>query len=325
MVLRDRGWVCPPIVLLITLVIVGFLPWFVPPASAVYRCEGLRATISGTAGRDLLVGTNRADVIVGLGGNDVIRGRGSQDFICGGRGRDLTPGPGARGPPARGGRSRPHLRRCRVATIRRVRRDSIDGGSGNDRIYGGPAGDSIDGGSGDDLIAPGGGKGEGNYAGGGRGDDLLLGGPDSDQLGGGAGDDRLYGDGGWGDRLLGGPGDDLLDGGPGARDEAVFEEMGPLTVDLRTGIAVLPLGRDLLVHIEDPGDEGRRCDSGDRLSNKLDGWYGDDHLLGFGRHDSLQGSRGDDVLRGGGGRPDHADGGKGTDRCDAEDERNCES
>ena len=71
MVLRDRGWVCPPIVLLITLVIVGFLPWSVLPASAVYRCEGMRATISGTAGRDLLVGTNRVDVIVGLGGNDV--------------------------------------------------------------------------------------------------------------------------------------------------------------------------------------------------------------------------------------------------------------
>ena len=80
------------------------------------------------------------------------------------------------------------------------------------------------------------------------------------------------------------------------------------------------------MHIE--GIQGTTADDvirGNRLSNKLDGWYGDDRLLGLGRRDSLDGNVDDDVLLGGGGRPDRADGGNGSDRCVAEDERNCES
>lgn len=50
-------------------------------------CGGKRATIVGSARRDLLRGTRRADVIAALGGN----GRGS-DRLVGGPGRDTCLG-----------------------------------------------------------------------------------------------------------------------------------------------------------------------------------------------------------------------------------------
>ncbi|MCP4686036.1 MAG: hypothetical protein GY867_11425, partial [bacterium] len=62
--------------------------------------------------------------------------------------------------------------------------DVLDGGAGDDRLYGGFGDDIFDGGAGDDRLY------------GGFGDDMLHG---------GAGDDRLYG----------GFGDDILDGGSG--------------------------------------------------------------------------------------------------------------
>ena len=95
---------------------------------------------------------------------------------------------------------------------------SVDGGSGNDRLYGddganessaaaatihlrGLGGnDDLDGGTGNDML-------RGN-----QGNDTLVGGTGSDTLLGGAGDDDLRGDGGR-DTLNGGAGNDLLSGG----------------------------------------------------------------------------------------------------------------
>jgi poly-gamma-glutamate synthesis protein (capsule biosynthesis protein) len=58
-------------------------------------CAGIRATIVGTTGDDVIIGTAGRDVIVGRGGNDVIAGGGGSDAICGGPGADtLTGGPG---------------------------------------------------------------------------------------------------------------------------------------------------------------------------------------------------------------------------------------
>jgi uncharacterized delta-60 repeat protein len=52
------------------------------------RCLGKKATIVGTAGRDLLTGTPHRDVIAALGGADEVRGLGGPDLICGGKGGD---------------------------------------------------------------------------------------------------------------------------------------------------------------------------------------------------------------------------------------------
>src|SRR5829696_3609970 len=56
--------------------------------AAAKRCATKRATIVGTARRDVLRGTRRADVIAALAGNDRIEGLRGNDLICGGAGKD---------------------------------------------------------------------------------------------------------------------------------------------------------------------------------------------------------------------------------------------
>ena len=50
------------------------LPSSALSAQTGVTCDGLRATIIGTSGDDVLLGTENADVIAGLQGNDQIRG-----------------------------------------------------------------------------------------------------------------------------------------------------------------------------------------------------------------------------------------------------------
>lgn len=87
----------------------------------------------------------------------------------------------------------------------------IDGGAGNDILYGGSGDNTLLGGDGNDILFGGSGS---NVLDGGAGDDTLIGGRGTDILRGGAGNDLL--DGGRGDDLLiGGDGDDRLIGGRG--------------------------------------------------------------------------------------------------------------
>ncbi len=81
--------------------------------------------------------------------------------------------------------------------------DTLQGGSGDDIIYGQGGNDTLYGDDGNDILY------------GGTGDDKLHGGDGNDMLHGGSGDDRL--DGGNGsDLLIGGKGDDILTGGDGS-------------------------------------------------------------------------------------------------------------
>jgi hypothetical protein len=80
-------------------------------------CNGLAATIVGTAQNNVINGTSGRDVIVGLAGADTINGNGGDDVICGGDGPDL-----------------------------------IDGGDGKDWIDGGASPDDLRGGNGDDFL-----------------------------------------------------------------------------------------------------------------------------------------------------------------------------
>jgi len=105
-------------------------------AAAVPRCAGRRATIVGTAGRDVLRGTRRADVIVALGGNDVVRSARGNDVVCGGPGNDrVTGGPGDDRLAGESGR------------------DRLLGNAGNDRLTGGGGRDTCLGGSGRDRAS----------------------------------------------------------------------------------------------------------------------------------------------------------------------------
>ena len=123
-----------------------------PVSAETVTCNGLEATIVGTAGNDVLVGTNKADVIAGLGGNDTVEGGNGADVICGGAGNDVIGGGNGV--------------------------DWITGGDGDDIITAGNGDDTVLGGPGDDRI-------EGN-----NGDDFLDGESDTDRVDGGRGFDR---------------------------------------------------------------------------------------------------------------------------------------
>lgn len=144
-------------------------------------CDGLPATIIGTANADVLEGTSGDDVIHGLGGNDLIRGKDGNDVICGGEGDDTISG--------RGGD------------------DTLLGESGNDTLIGGGGSDLLRGGGGKDVLL---GNGDDDTLRGNGGDDRLFGGSGNDNLRGGSRDDVLFGEGGE-DTLDGGDGTDICD------------------------------------------------------------------------------------------------------------------
>ncbi len=103
-----------------------------PPTPVALRCAGQRATIVGTARRDVIRGTRRRDVIAALAGNDLVRGLGGNDLICLGAGADRAlGGPGA---------------------------DRILGGPGRDVLLGGPGRDRLLGQAGRDRALGGAGR-----------------------------------------------------------------------------------------------------------------------------------------------------------------------
>lgn len=104
----------------------------------------------------------------------------------------------------------------------------MSGGSGPDRLFGGPGADRMKGGSGRDFLR---GRNSRDVLRGGTGRDTLYGHADNDDLRGGGGRDVLKGHGGTddlrggqgNDRLLGGGDRDRADGGQGRRDRCIAE------------------------------------------------------------------------------------------------------
>lgn len=142
----------------------------------------------------------------------------------------------------------------------------VDGGNGNDTIYGSSFADNANGGEGNDFIK---GSAGDDRLNGNSGDDTLFGDGGNDTLFGGAGQDELSGGEG-NDLLLGQGGNDRLNGG--ADDDTIFGSVGN---DVLFGGS----GRDL-----------------------LDGGSDEDLLLGQGGNDLLDGGgqRGD-IMEGGAG------------------------
>ena len=113
----------PRIVPLVVILLAGLAPAG-EAIAGVGRCDGARATISGTSGRDRIRGTGRRDVISAGRSADTISGRGGRDLICGGPGRDrIRGGPGGDRLRGQGGA------------------DTIDGDGGPDAIHGGGGAD----------------------------------------------------------------------------------------------------------------------------------------------------------------------------------------
>ena len=168
----------------------GFLSISLQPT-----CNGLPATIVGTAGGNVIYGTNGADVIVGLGGNDTIYGGNGNDVICGNEGNDTI----------YGGNGDDTL-------LGSTGDDILSGDSGNDTLSGSNGNDTLTGANGDDILTAGAGA---DIMDGNNGNDTLSGEGGNDSLTGGNGNDLLNG-GAEDDVLVGNNGNDTLTGGTGA-------------------------------------------------------------------------------------------------------------
>jgi Ca2+-binding RTX toxin-like protein len=89
---------------------------------------------------------------------------------------------------------------------------TLDGGDGDDMLYGGDSNNTINGNAGNDTIVGGNSP---NVIDGGDGNDTITGGNAGDTIWGGSGDDRIFGLDGI-DKIFGGLGADTIDGGLGA-------------------------------------------------------------------------------------------------------------
>ncbi len=179
------------------------------------------------------------------------------------------------------------------------RREAFFGGEGNDVIDGGRGLDTLFGDTGDDLLL------------GGNSRDVLNGGDGQDTLGGNGGADSLFGDAG-DDELGGGNGDDLLSGGDGI--DTLFGSNGSDTLRGGEGDDSL-VGNNGLDQLE--GNVGDDTLRGARGGDTLFGGPGNDNLQGLGGPDELFGQAGDDVLLGGR-EFDDLDGGDGNDTLNGE-------
>jgi len=106
-----------------------------PEIAAVGRCQGKKATISGTRASEVIHGTPGRDVIRGGDGNDSIDGLGGNDVICGNPGDDAISG----------GRGKDRIRGNRD-------NDFVDGKKGDDELHGDSSADRVVGGEGDDFL-----------------------------------------------------------------------------------------------------------------------------------------------------------------------------
>lgn len=242
--------------------------------------------LSGTAGPDALWGFEGNDTLDGLGGDDYVAGGGGDDAVDGGDGFDFL-----------GNYFFPdyYLGTPPAGPI------TIDL----------PAG-TLTGDGTDTLVSISGGEGS-------TGNDVMVGdatnndftrlNQGSDTVDAGAGDDLV--DGGAGvDDLDGGDGDDVLG-----------------NLDAPSGITI-----DLSMQTDSHGDTlaGFENALGTFFDDVITGTEGPNELVGSDGADQLFGLGGDDVLVGGffgfaDPDPDTADGGLGTDRCDAETETACEA
>jgi Ca2+-binding RTX toxin-like protein len=285
-----------------------------------------RNWVVGGPGRDHLVGGSRQDRVTGGGRRDVVRGGGGIDLLHGEQGDDvirggtgddaffesarweargddsLHGGPGSDSGFFGGGSIRVNLARGRGRgdRIGVNHLSSIEGAAvfqgGAAVLLGNSRSNELSGWSGADIV-----KGRG-------GDDTLSGWPRGSSGGagnmlvGGRGDDSLFGN-GEDDSIVGGPGSDTV--------AYSISTQNPLVIDLSSRL-VTGLGTDTLTSIENAlGGRGDDALRGSSRANRLDGWRGDDDIVGLAGDDYLDGGS----HKGGSSGIDSLDGGPGTDTC----------
>ena len=137
----------------------------------ILLAQSIPATITGSSQPDTLRGTNGNDSVYGLGGDDQIflydgddyaDGGASNDEVSGGNGNDIIDGgdgndtlsAGAGNDTLRGGAGNDKLysRTTDMAASFDDGGNIMEGGAGDDEVYGGNGNDTIDGGDGNDLL-----------------------------------------------------------------------------------------------------------------------------------------------------------------------------
>lgn len=150
---------------------------------------------------------------------------------------------------------------------------------------------------------------------GGSGNDTIYGYGGEDLLKGFGGNDEIYGGAG-NDTIDGGFGFDTIDGGSGNDTTTYMFYDGPIVANLNTGSVSFPgnsIYTDTLISIENLiGTQGNDTIYGDSLDNVLEGMAGHDFIAGGDGNDTLKGGAGNDTLNGGFGF-DVIDGGAGVD------------
>ena len=167
----------------------------------------------------------------------------------------------------------------------KTKNNKLNGGDGNDIIYGGSNIDIIKGDKGNDKL----------YGNGGN--DQIWGGIGNDIIEGGAGNDKLYGDAG-NDTIRAGIGNDYVDGGVG--NDFIYGQAGFNT--LRGGA-----GADKIW-----GGTQNDTIYGGIDNDYVDGGSGNDFIFGEVGNDTLLGGVGNDTIKAGIGN-DYVDGGVGDD------------
>lgn len=273
--------------------------------------------IDGGGGNDDIRAGEGNDTILGGTGNDRIVGGQDHDIISAGDGNDVVWGDAS--PDAI-----PRVHLTALVSDRAVKNgnDVIEGGAGDDRLYGMGGNDVIYGGADNDTIH---GRGldtpvdaddaDSDYIDGGTGNDVISGDDGDDTILGGEGDDSIRGDnalaftvdgndtidGGIGnDRLAGDGGDDVVMGGDG--DDFINGDNADIDGS-RHGNDVLSGGAGNDTIHGSGGDDALMGDDGDDLlvgDGAIPSQYdGRDSLFGGAGNDELQGGGGDDLLDGG--------------------------
>lgn len=170
--------------------------------------------------------------------------------------------------------------------------DILNGGDGNDHLYGYGGDDVLSGDNNDDLLF----GGEGNDTlNGGSNDDALFGQNGDDILNGGAGADFIYGGAG-ADTIILDAGNDVIDGGAGIDVIDASSHTGYVTVDLSILTAQSTrLGTDTISGVENLiGSDFNDTLGGDAGVNTINGGLGGDRIYGNGGADFLYGEAGND-------------------------------
>ena len=213
--------------------------------------------VSGSAFNDILTGNKLDNQLIGNAGDDILRGMDGNDVLIGDQADDANQDgiaddldgdgiPDGWDSPSGGA-------------------DTLDGGFGDDRLFGGGGADTLIGGFGNDSLY------------GGFGDDLLTGGDGDDFMDGGEGADEL----------IGSLGDDIMHGGEGS--DTLISSLGADQLFGEGGNDELQAG------------DGNDVLDGGAGNDRLVASSGDDKLFGGDGDDLLQGDAGADLMDGGSG------------------------